>query len=94
MEAIAAAPGRWIIDWKVQVVTAEEPLECTPGFFTPKPVGGNPIGDQAGRYHCLGLDRLLIEARPLAALRIKTVGTDGDVVPGLTLRTLQFGQPA
>ena len=47
---------------------------------------------EAGGYRGVCLQRLLIEARALAAARPKTVATDGREMTGL--RGLRFQQPA
>src|SRR5512142_2309555 len=94
MQAIAAAAGRWVVDREMQVVAAEEPLEGAASFLVPAFFSGDPLSLQAGRDHRLRLHRLLIEAGPFAALRIKTVGANGDKVPASCIRALQVCQPA
>ena len=78
MQTITAAACRRVIDRQVQVVPPQEPLEGTASFFMPSFFPGDPVSFQAGRDHRLGLYRLLIKAGAFAALRIKTVRTDGN----------------
>ncbi len=93
MQTIAAAASRWVIDREVQVVAAEKPLEGAAGFLVPAFFSGDTVGFQAGRDHRLRLHRLLIEAGPLAALWIKTVGANGHKMFSFRIGLLQVYQP-
>lgn len=83
VQTITAASRGGVIDWEMQVVPSKEPFEDSPGFRMPFFFFGNSIGFKTGRDHRLRFHRLLIEACPLAALRIKSIRADGHEMPAL-----------
>src|ERR1700722_14870170 len=73
MQAVAAAAGDGIIERKLQIVVAEEPVEGRPGFVAPAAVSSNAVCLQARRNRTGSFKRLLIEAGLLATLAIETL---------------------
>jgi hypothetical protein len=80
MQAIAASAGGGIVERDLQIVVAEEPIECAPRFLAPAILSRDAIGLQAGGDGGAGFDGLLIEAGLLGTLRIEAVRSDRDEV--------------
>ena len=78
MQAVATTAGGRIVNRQMQIIAAEEPFESASGFFAPALVSGDAIRFETRGDHGLGFDRLLIEARALAAAFIKAIGADGN----------------
>ena len=78
METVATAARGRIVDWKVQIVASEEPLESPSSLFVPAFVSRDAMRFEASGYHGLSFDRLLIEPGTLTAAFIKPVGADGN----------------
>src|SRR5277367_1061137 len=92
MKAVAAAAGLGIVQWKLEIVVAHEPIESRAGCSAPAAVAGGTVSPQARRDRAGGLDWLLIEAGLYAILAIETLRADrnemtADFVP------LRFHQP-
>ena len=92
MQAIAAAAGGGIVKGNLQVVVAEEPVECGPGFFPPAALPCCAIGLEISRDRCAGFDGLLVEAGFFGFLRVEAVRADGDEM-ALGFTALNRGEP-
>src|ERR1700728_5232055 len=92
MKPVAAAAGFGIIERKLEIVVAKEPVESRPGCSAPAPVASHTVSLQTRRNCARGFDRLLIEASLFAILTIETLGTDRyEMAAGFA--TLRFHQP-
>src|SRR5277367_3986083 len=92
MKAVAASAGFGIVQWKLEVIGAQEPVESRPGLGAPAAVAGYAVSLQTCGNRAGGLDRLLIEAGLFATLAIETLGADGhEVAPDFV--TLASHQP-
>ena len=69
-------PVHGIVERKLQIVVAQEPVESRPGFAAPAIVSGYAIRLQTGGHRARGFNRLLIEARLFATLAIKPLRAD------------------
>jgi hypothetical protein len=77
MQAVSTTTSGRIVNREIQIIAAAEPIEGAPGFNAPAFVFGDSVCFEAGRHRGLSLDRLLIEARTLAASPIETVRANG-----------------
>src|SRR6478752_1207340 len=92
MQAVPAAAGYGIIKRQLQVIVAEEPVECRPGLAAPATVTRYAVrlqarGNRSGRF-----EWLLIEARLMTVFRIKTLRADRNKV-AVGIAPLHFQQP-
>src|SRR5713226_8837969 len=92
MQAVPATPGDRIIQGKLQIVVAQEPVEGRPGFTAPAAVAGHAIGFEARRNRAGGFNRLLIEAGSFTILAIEPLRSDGYKV-AIDLAVLRFREP-
>src|SRR5207249_10785010 len=76
VQAISAASGGGIVDRQAEIIAAQEPVESPMEMGIPEAGAGHMLGRQAGGDHGLGFNRLLVEARPGAAAREKSIAAD------------------
>src|SRR5580692_2934081 len=76
MQAVPAAAGHGIIERKLQIVIAKEPIEGRPSLAAPTAVPGYAVGLQAGGNRSGGLQRLLIEAGLFTTLAVEALRPD------------------
>ena len=88
MKAISAASGDCVVERDLQVVLSEKPAKGRPRFVEPELLAGDLVRLETGSDGRAGLDRLLIEARLLASLGIKTSGADGHEDMGIVAMLL------
>src|ERR1700722_17335216 len=92
MQAIATAATDGIVERKLEIVVAKEPVESRPGFAAPAGVASDAVGQQRRRDRTRGLNRLLIEASLFTAAAIEAVRPDGDEVT-VDFAMLHAGEP-
>src|SRR5579859_2722144 len=77
MQAVPAATSGGIVEGNLKIVVSQEPVESRPCVLAPAALAGCAIGLQTCGDGCTGFHRLLVEARLLRVLRIKTLRSDG-----------------
>src|SRR5580658_3870415 len=92
MKPVAAATSHRIIKRKLQIVVAQEPVECRPGLVAPAAITCYAVRLQIRRYRAGSLKWLLIKARLLATLAIKTLRPDRHKV-AIAFRALRCSEP-
>src|SRR5580693_4103565 len=73
MQAVPAAAGHGIIERKLQIVIAKEPIEGRPSLAAPTAVPGCAVGLQTSGDRASGLKWLLVETSFFFTLAIKTL---------------------
>ena len=76
MQTVVASARGWIVQWLVEVVPAQEPLECPLGLVTPERIQRRLECFNAGRHGGLRFDGLLVETGPRTPAAIKPVRAD------------------
>ncbi len=95
MQAVPAAASDGIIERKLQIVVAEEPVEGRPGFVAPAAVASYAIRLQTRRNRAGGFNRLLIEAGLFTILTVEALRTDRhEVAIDFALLRLSTANPA
>ena len=76
MQTVSAAAAYGVIKRKLQVVVAQEPVECRTGFATPASIASDAIRLQTRGNRACGFNRLLIESGFFTTLAIKALRSD------------------
>jgi hypothetical protein len=76
MQTVPAAARDCVVEREFEIVVAKKPVECRPGLLAPADVARYAIGFETRGDRARSLNRLLIEARFLAALAVEALRPD------------------
>src|SRR5260370_13060084 len=92
MQAAPTTAGDGIVESKLQIVVAKEPVERRPGFAVPAAVTSHAVRLQTGRNRTGGFNGLLIKSSFFATLTVKPLRTDRHKM-AVDRATLRFREP-
>src|SRR5207248_10480345 len=90
MQTVSATTGGGIVQGNLQIIVAQEPVECRPSLFEPTIIPGCTISFETRGNSSPGFHRLLVKTRFLAFFAIEPFRPDGHKIVILR-RTLHSG---
>ena len=76
MQTISSTARRRVVNRKIKIVAAEEPVESAPRLLVPVLVARDPMRFEASGHHGLSFHRLLIEAGAFTAAAVTFYAVD------------------
>src|SRR5256885_978507 len=92
VQTVSATTGGGIVQGNLQIIVAQEPVECRPSLFEPTIIPGCTISFETRGNSSTGFHRLLVKTRFLASLAIEPFRSDGHKMV-ILWRSLYFAQP-
>src|SRR6266550_1493230 len=92
VQTVSATTGGGIVQGNLQIIVAQEPVECRPSLFEPTIIPGCTISFETRGNSSTGFHRLLVKASFLASLTVEPLRPDGHKMI-VVRRALYLAQP-